>query len=670
MHSFDMSLPPPIYVDTPEEAHRWITHFRESHDRVGSLGLDSETTGINKTRDVVIFWSLSDGASRIALPAQYIHLFREPILENPAINFDLTNAKFDAHMFANSGADISKAGMWRDTVVQSWLNNENNQGRHGLKECITDHFGRKTPTFEETFGKVPPKKVDKKTGKLLSKTMNELIREALEDKSSSKFFGAVDYASLDAYNTFHLRRHFDNLLAQIPVGWGTLQEYFELVEVPFTKVLWKLERRGFAVDVGYLRELKGPMEADMLTVEKQFAGYAGQVLNLDSPDDVRGFFFDLLKKTPEKYTSGGASGKKKPSTDAEVLDKWAGEGDPWAQRLLKYRTIAKIYGTYVNGLMEHVNWPKDYRIHTSLNQSGTVTGRLSSSGPNLQNLPRPGEDKFKIREAFIADEGMALVVADYAQLEMRLMAHFSGDQKMIDAILNNIDLHCFTVSEMEGIPYDEIVAAVKAEKMHKKGTLGRPMTEREEELILKRQNAKATGFGIIYGIGGPRLAAGLTRDTGKLYSEKDGWMLISKWLGVFPGVERYIGSVKDQLLQVGSVQTILGRWRRFGDLRGMSRRDSSQAERQGVNSIIQGTAADVAKMAMLRCEHDPELIALKARMLLQIHDELIFECPNVPETIQAVKKRVCALMEAPFSQPLRVPLPVEAGHGYSWASAK
>jgi DNA polymerase-1 len=665
-----MSIPDPIYVGTEDEAERWVDHFLSTYQANGGLGLDSETTGLNRMRDVIIYWSISDGVSRLALPASLLHVFKEDILENPNIDLDFTNARFDAHMFANMGIDLTKAGKWRDTVVQSWLINENNQGRHGLKECISDHFGRVTPTFEQTFGKVPPKKIDKITGRNVNKTMDQMIREAIENPSSDRFYSAVDYASLDAYNSTKLRQHFDHLLAQVPVGWGSLRDYFYAVEVPFSKVLYKMERRGIAVDIGMLQDKKGPMEKDMASIERDFAQAAGELVNLNSPTAVRKFFFDVLKKTPTKYTSGGASGNKQPSTDAEVLEDWAGQGDIWAQKLLKHRKTAKIYGTYVTGLMDHVDFPRDWRIHTSLNQTGTVTGRLSSNGPNLQNIPRPGEDVFKIREAFIPDQGRILIVADYAQLEMRLMAHFSGDDKMIKAIWDNVDLHCLTVSEMHGIPYDEVVGAVKNEKKHKKGELGRSLTPREEELLLMRQNAKATGFGIIYGIGGPRLAAQLTQDTGHLVTEPEGWMLIEKWLNVFPGVRNYIEHTKSELSRIGQVQTILGRWRRFGDVRGMSRRDASQAERQGVNSIIQGTAADVAKAAMLQCEDDEELKALGVTMLLQIHDELIFECPYVDDVIPRAKARVKALMESPFPQALRVPLPAEVGHGDSWATAK
>jgi DNA polymerase-1 len=681
MFGFDLSVPAGKFVETEVKARQYITKFLSSHKKNGGLGLDSETTGIVTHRDLVVIWSLSDGEDRICLPSKFIPLFKEPILENPEINFDLSNAKFDAHMFANSGADISKAGQWRDTVVMSWLRNENNQGRHGLKDCITDYFKRVTPTFESVFGKLPPKKTDKKTGKVIvQKTYADLIREALADPE--RRLKAADYASLDAYNATMLRKFFDVELASIELYPGmTIKDYYYLVEVPFTKVLWNLERRGISVDRGYLLNLEGPMISKMQEIEKEFNREAGKMLNLNSPVDVRWFFYDHLDKAVEKLTKGGNSGNKQPSTDNSVLEQWAGEGDLWAQKLVQHREIAKIFGTYVMGLQE---WVDRYcKIHTRLNQTGTVTGRLSSSDPNLQNIPSIIYDIFKIREAFVPSEGMVLIVADYAQLEMRLMAHFSGDEKMINAIKNGIDLHCLTVSEMEGIPYDEIKSAVDTEKAKKKaessGQVHRELIDREKDLLVKRQNAKATGFGILYGIGGPKLANGLTAELARttkpgdakpFISEEEGWSLIKKWLAVFPGVKQYIGSIKDRIWRYGQVQTLLGRLRRFGDLKGMSKRDSAQCERQGVNSIIQGTAADIAKMAMITAEYDPYLNQLGARLLLQVHDELIWECPDNSETIKAVKKRVKEIMEHPFQTELLVPLPCEVGHGYTWASAK
>lgn len=661
MPGFDLTLPPPYYPETEHEARQWMNHFLQSYKMNGGLGLDSETTGLTRHKDIVVLWSLSDGANRVCLPAKFIPLFREPILENPEIAFDMTNAKYDAHMFANTGADISKAGPWRDTVVQSFLFNENNQGRHGLKECVRDWFGLDRPSFTDIFGKIPPAKKGQH-----KKTTGELIYEAMADPM--KKANAIDYASMDAFDSTRLRARFDEELSKILMYSGMdLRRFFHEVEVPFTKVLWKMERRGFQIDAGYLWALKGPMESRMEEIEKEFAKAAGMLINLNSTNAVRWFFFQFLKKSPVKMTDGGTTGNVQPSVDAEVLDEWAGQGCEWSKLLLEHRGIRKIYGTYVTSIMDLLD--HKLRVHTSLNQTGAQSGRLSSSDPNCQNIPRPDEDQFKIRDAFIAGANKKLLVADYAQLEMRLMAHFSGDEKMIKAIIDGIDLHCFTVSEMWGIPYDEVIGAVHAKEEAKKG--GPKLTDRQKELLTYRQAAKATGFGIIYGIGGPRLAAQLTKESkGKVYSPEDGYKLIDKWFSVFPGVREFIESAKRQIKVLGYVQTLVGRFRRAGDVANMSKKDAGAVERTLVNAIIQGSAADIAKASMLKAEHDEVLHACGCRMMLQVHDELVFEVDDEPQKIETAKKRIQEIMENPFGVPLKVPLPAEAGEGYSWATAK
>lgn len=668
MYGFDTSVPRFVYVETEQEAKRWLQYFLEKHKANDGLGIDTETTGLDTLRDRPIVWSLSDGVERVCIEAKFLDMFR-PLLENPEVCFDLTNAKFDMHMLANVGIDLTKAGEIRDTVVQSWLLNENNEGRHGLKECTMDHFGRETPKFEQVFGEVPKKKVDKKTGQLVSKTVADLINEAFYGGDERKKLIAADYASLDAFNTTNLRVYLDSLLEQIDTGLGyNLRQYFHKVETAFTKVLFNCERRGFKVDKGYLMSQQAPMESEMEAITVDFNRLVGEPVNLGSTKQLQKVFFDILKKKPTKFTDGGVSGIKKPSLDNEVLEKWAGSGDEWSRKLLRFRLIQKTYGTYVKGLQQWLS--NDYRIHCRLNQTGTVSGRLSSSSPNLQNLPRPSEDPFKIRDAFTHGQGELLIVADYEQLEMRLLANASNDEKMINAIRNNIDIHCLTVSEIYNIPYEDVINAKKAEKLVKSGKRIEPLTEIESDLLFKRQSCKAVGFGIVYGIGGRLLAANLTLDSGKLVTEDEGNALIEKWFKVFPGAHNYIVTKKAQVWRKGYVQTILGRFRRFGDLSLMSRPDRGRAERQAVNSEIQGSAADIAKAVMVTADNDPELKALGVKLILQIHDELIFTCPYEKATLKRAKDRVKEIMEHPFSFELAVPLPVECGHGLTWATAK
>lgn len=665
-HSFDMSIPGPRLVETESEARQWMAYFDRSRKEYngGALGLDSETTGLSIHKDVVLLWSLSDGKHRLCLEAKFLDLFK-PLLENPDVSLDLTNAKFDAHMLYNTGVDISKAGVWRDTSQMSWNWNENRFGRHGLKECVADFIGRRTPEFTEVFGRIPAAR--KGETRL---TPGDLIRAAMADPE--KRFRAMDYASLDAYNSTVLRSIFDSLLEQERWASGSMwasnaKEFYYRYVAPFTKVLWKMERRGITVDGGYLELLETPMKTEMTQIEAEFGRAAGKLVNLNSTNQIREFFYGLLGKPVVRLTDGGTTGNRQPSTDSEVLEEWAGQGDKWAQLLLRHRSISKIYGTYVTGLQEWID-PQS-RIHTTLNQHGTVTGRLSSRDPNLQNIPRPSEDKFKIRDAFIPGARKILIVADYEQLEMRLMAHFSNDDKMIDAIKRGIDLHCLTVAEMYGIPYDDVKAAKKAEDKHKENSAN-PFTERQQELVNYRQAAKATGFGIIYGIGGPGLAAQLTKTLKKVVTPEEGTRLIDKWLNVFPGVRRYNDEAKTAIRRDGCVRTIMDRPRRFGDVRNMSRSDQAMSERQAGNARIQGTAADMAQMAMLIAEDDAELKRCEADLLLQVHDELIWECPDDPAIVSRVESRVNEIMSNPLGFELAVPTPAKAGHGHSWATAK
>lgn len=672
MHSFDLSIPSAIDVRTESESRQWLEYFSQSWKQSGGIAVDTETTGLDKRSDRPIVWSVSDGVHRLCLPAEFLGMWK-PLLENPEIVLIFTNAKFDLWMLRNAGIDASKAGFIVDTVVMDWLFNENRIGRHGLKDTTRDYFHRATPEFEQIFGKVPPKRVDKVTGKLVSKTPGDLINELFSDPNRRDM--GVDYSSLDAYNSYHVYRFLSEELKKVPASqyYPTLLDYFWAVEVPFTKVLFKCEARGVTVYRGYLQGLQGPMEMEMEAIRAEFSAYATQALgattmvNLDSVHDVRMFFFDVLKKTPSKMTEGGSSGIKRPSTDSDVLEEWAGKGDYWANTLLRYRKTSKICSTYVKGIQSWLDY--DYRIHTSLNQTGTVTGRLSSSEPNLQNIPRPDEDQFKIRDAFIPGDGMELIVADYEQLEMRIMAHFADDKKMIEAIMNGIDLHCFTVSEAYGVPYDEVNGAKKADKDHKAGKGPEP-TPRQIELLAMRTAAKRTGFGIIYGIGGPGLAAQLTQDLGRLYTPEEGNASINRWFSVFPLTHKYILDTRAKIERYGYVQTYLGTYRRFGDFKVMSKQDRAQALRQGGNAEIQGTAANIAKMAMIIADNDVVLNQLGAQLLLQVHDELIFECPEDKNTVKAVKERVKLIMENSLPQPLRVPLPASVGSGKSWSRAK
>lgn len=629
--------------------------------KVNGLAFDTETTGLNIWKDYPLMLSFSDGARRFAMMADWLHhpWVKDALLQNTDIVKIGTNVKFDMHMLANAGVEVK--GDVHDTLVMSWLHNENRFG-HGLKDTAKDYCGIKMLDFKEVF---PMRKATKNQP---GETAGEAIRRVLSGPPEGRQ-RAIEYSGLDAYASHRVRSYLKDRLfdESIRQGWN-LWDHFESWESTFTRVLWNMERRGFSICTGHLRTQKGPMERAMLEIEGEIAQMAGWLVNINSTKQLRQLFFEQLRYEPIKYTDGGTTGNKQPSTDEEVLSSFAEKGCPFSKLIMEHRKISKIYGTYIEGLLGWVD--PELRIHTTLKQGGTVTGRLSSAEPNLQNIPRAKGDKFKIRDAFIASLGKRLVVADYDQLEMKLMAHFSGDPKMVEAIATGKDLHCVTVALMFGEVYEEVIAAKKA----------KDPTPEQEILLMKRQSAKAVGFGLIYGIGAMKLAGQLTDELKRLVTKEEAQNDINRYFAAFPGVQRFIKQTHAYCHNTEFVQTLLGRKRRLPQInaKGGSSADEdakgvvAEARRQSVNSIIQGTASDVAKGAMIRAEFDPILQDLGAKLLLQIHDELIFEVDDDPEKVAAVKKRVKEIMEAPFGDgfQLNVPLTTEAHDGYTWTEAK
>jgi DNA polymerase I-like protein with 3'-5' exonuclease and polymerase domains len=375
MFSFDMTIPSSVYVDTEEDARQWADYFHRIGTSGTTLGLDSETTGLNKQKDRIVAWSLSDGVHRICVPVKWLHIFKY-VLECKQINYAFSNVKFDAHMFANEGINLLLSGRWEDTLVSAWLTDENSN-RKGLKESVLDVFGRTSPSFTDTFGKVVKPKLDKKTGIMIGETMSDtLIRHFADPVLRVR---AADYASLDAYNTKVLCDYRNQELAKINMGHMNLLDFYKEVETEFSKTLFRCERRGVTLDKGYFQELEVPMLKEMREIEAEFVKgvtlLTGEptLINIASPKQIGWFFYTLLKKPVTKWTKGGTKGIKVPSTDAEVIEKWAEDGDKWARLLVKYREVAILYGTFVTGLQEFLD--RNFRIHT--NFSRVVTGRLA-----------------------------------------------------------------------------------------------------------------------------------------------------------------------------------------------------------------------------------------------------------------------------------------------------
>lgn len=645
--------------DKVEEAGRYLANCPSQ-----AVAFDTETTGLHSTRDYPLILSLSDKNRRFACmwnewaahPA-----IKEWVLENPALVKIGTKIKYDTHMCANRGIYVQ--GDLRDTLVMDWLFDEN-RWNHDLKATARDHCGIKMRDFKEVFPMKPKRKGQPKD------TPGAAIMRKMSTPEG--FAEAVEYAGLDAYASYMVHDFLKERLEEEEAGPDySYWEYFLDWEVPFTRVLWNMERRGFMIATGHLKAQISPMESEIEKIHGEIAHHVGFPVNPNSTKQLRHVFFEILGRTPIKWTKGGKSGIKHPSTDAEVLEAYAESGCPISKLILGCRSVVKTKGTYIEGPLELVD--DNLRLHTDLKQHGTVTGRLSSSSPNLQNLPRPGGDKYNIRSAFVAAPGKILVVADYAQLEMRLMAHFSQDARMVKAIFDGLDLHCYTVSMMYGVEYEEVWEAKKTDKDN--------LTPRMTMLLGYRQAAKATGFGLIYGIGAQKLARDLSAELDRHMDTKEAQSLIREYFNVFRGVEAFIKNTHTACQQNEFVRTILGRKRRLPQINaqgGVSADDdvnakgiAAQARRQSVNSIIQGTAADIAKSAMIRSEYDHELRQLGADLLLQIHDELIFEVDDQPEIIDLTMNRVRSIMEDPFpGYQLSVPLPAEPEAAYAWSDAK
>jgi DNA polymerase-1 len=405
-----------------------------------------------------------------------------------------------------------------------------------------------------------------------------------------------------------------------------LDALFREVELPLTAVLARMERAGVRIDEDRLREISEHLTSEMATLEKEIYRLAGEEFAIGSPKQLQKILFEKLKLTPGKKTKTGYS------TDESVLEKLSAEHELPA-RVLAFRRLAKLKGTYVDALPPLVS-PRTGRIHPIFHQTGAATGRLSCTNPNVQNIPIRTEEGVRIREAFVAAEGCQLLSADYSQVELRLMAHFSEDEGLIEAFEAGDDIHRRTSAEVLDIPQKDVTAE-------------------------QRARAKAINFGIIYGSSAFGIANQLGIATGEAQE------FIDAYFAEYPGVKRFMEETKARAKEDGFVRTLLGRRRFLPDLRSRNRVLREAAERMAVNTVIQGTAADLIKKAMVGVDADLRESGLAARMLLQVHDELVFEAPEAE--LERLGERVRARMETVFD--LRVPLVAETGVGATWREA-
>jgi DNA polymerase-1 len=432
---------------------------------------------------------------------------------------------------------------------------------------------------------------------------------------------ATEYAAEDAALAFELK---DMLFAKLREN-GLEKIYFD-IEMPLISVLVDMETAGIRIRSELLGEMSKELAAEISAIEKRIYFLAGEEFNINSPKQLSSILFIKLGLSPTRKTKTGFS------TGVDVLEDLA-EVHDLPLEVLHYRSLSKLKTTYIDVLPGLVN-PDTGRVHTSFNQTATATGRLSSSDPNLQNIPIKGDWGKRIRAAFAAEDGNLLLSADYSQVELRILAHLSGDEGLISAFNDGLDIHSRTAAELFGVSLDRVTPEM-------------------------RRTAKTVNFGVIYGISSFGLSETLNID------RKEAEQYIRQYFDRHPGVKRYVEEVIAEAARKGYVTTWFGRKRAIPELSNKNRAVRQLGERLAVNSPIQGTAADIIKIAMINIRKRLKTTSPETRMILQVHDELLFELPET--ALDAVTSMVREEMEGAMK--LSVPLKVEIGHGRNWADA-
>lgn len=518
-------------------------------------------------------------------------------LEDPSRPKLGQHLKYDVHVFMNHG--VTLRGIAHDTMLESYVLASHRN--HGMDSQAERLLNLKTITYEEVCGKGASQ---------IGFDQIDLQR-------------ATEYAAEDADVTLRLHR---KMLPQLEAADG-LKYVYEQIEIPVSVVLQKIERNGVLIDADRLGAQSADLGQRMMEAERAAHEAAGQPFNLGSPKQIGEILFNQMKLPVVKKTASGA-----PSTDEEVLQKLA-EDYPLPKLLLDYRGLSKLKSTYTDKLPKMVN-PRTGRVHTSYGQATAVTGRLASTDPNLQNIPVRTEEGRRIREAFIAAPGNVIVSADYSQIELRIMAHISGDESLLRAFANGEDIHRATAGEIFGV-------------------------EREAVSSEQRRYAKVINFGLIYGMSAFGLASnlGIEREAAKHY--------IDRYFMRYPGVANYMEETRQKAREQGYVETVFGRRLWLPDINGGNGPRRQAAERAAINAPMQGTAADLIKLSMIAVQDWIEVDALGTRQIMQVHDELVLEVPQAE--LEHVKTKLPELM-CSVAQ-LRVPLVAEVGSGANWEEA-
>jgi DNA polymerase-1 len=520
-----------------------------------------------------------------------------PWLENPAAAKLGQNIKYDTHVLLNHGIQIQ--GYQHDTMLQSYVLEAHKP--HGLQSLGERHLNRHGISYEDLCGK----------------GVHQLPFAQVDIARATEYSGEDSEMTLQVHHT---------LWPQLQEVSG-LQHVYQQIEMPTALLLARIERHGVLIDSAVLALQSEQLAARLQTLEQEAYQIAGQIFNLGSPKQIGEILFGKLGLPVNKKTKTGV-----PSTDEEVLQELAADY-PLPARLLEYRGLAKLKSTYTDKLPQMVN-PTTGRVHTNYAQAVAVTGRLASNEPNLQNIPIRTAEGRRVREAFIAPPGHQLVSADYSQIELRIMAHLSGDVSLTRAFAEGLDVHRATAAEIFGLTPDEVSSE-------------------------QRRYAKTINFGLIYGMG----AFGLAQSLG--IENKAAKDYIERYFARYPGVKRYMDETRAAASSQGFVETLFGRRIELPDIRGGNGPRRAAAERQAINAPMQGTAADLIKLAMLAVQKALDDEAKASRIIMQVHDELVLE---VPEAELAWAREAIPRLMAGVA-PLSVPLLAELGVGANWEEA-
>jgi len=602
-------------IDDEKVLKEWIAKAYET----GFVAIDTETTGLTPAKADLVGISMSPvigtgayipvghrheqdllGGSKEnikqILLADVIALLK-PLLEDPAVLKIGHNVKYDWQILAKHGIRMNPCD---DTMLLSYVLDGTSHG-HGMDELCELFCCHNTIKYEDV------------TGKGKSQVTFDLV-------SLDK---ARDYAAEDAEVTLRLHKILKPRLAR-----EHMVSVYEDIERPLITVIAEMELAGIKVDPAILRQMSADFGKKLVTLEEEIQKLAGHPFNVGSPKQLGAVLFDEMGIEGGKKTKTGDW-----STAADVLEKLSEQGYEIVDKVLEWRQLSKLKSTYTDSLPGEIN-PKTGRIHTSFHMTGTSTGRLASSDPNLQNIPIRSEEGRKIREAFIAAPGHTLLSVDYSQVELRLAAALAGVEALKNAFKNKADIHALTASQVFGVPLEQVTPEL-------------------------RRQAKAVNFGIIYGISG----WGLAQQLGCPPAEAAEF--IRKYLARFHEIQTFMESKKEEARKHGFVRTLYGRKCTIANINNKMQGLRMGAERQAINAPLQGTAADIMKKAMARMPRALEEAGLRAKMLLQVHDELIFEVPDAE--LEKTTALVRSVMEGVAD--VGVPLEAEAGSGASWASA-